>query len=139
MMLTDHEIAKQASTRPIKDIAAKLGVDDADLLPYGDEIAKVSLGALNRPRNRPAKPRLVLVSATTPTAAGEGKTTTSIGLAQAMDSLGESVCLALREPSLGPCFGVILTGNIMRMPGLPKRPKAEQVELLPDGTIVGVG
>jgi formate--tetrahydrofolate ligase len=105
-MLKDHEIAKQAGIRPIKDIAAKLGVDDADLLPYGDEVAKVNLSALDRPRNRSAKPRLVLVSATTPTAAGEGKTTTSIGLAQAMDSLGESVCLALREPSLGPCLGI---------------------------------
>jgi len=105
-MLTDYEIAKNAGVRPIKDIAAKLGVDDADLLPYGDELAKVNLNALERPRKRPGKPRLVLVSATTPTAAGEGKTTTSIGLAQALDSLGESVCLALREPSLGPCLGI---------------------------------
>jgi len=105
-MLTDYEIAKQAGMRPIKDIATKLGVDDKDLLPFGDEVAKVNLNALTRPRKRPGKPRLVLVSATTPTAAGEGKTTTSIGLAQALDSLGESVCLALREPSLGPCFGI---------------------------------
>lgn len=105
-MLTDYEIAKQAGMRPIKDIASKLGVDDKDLLPFGDEVAKVNLNALTRPRKRPGKPRLILVSATTPTAAGEGKTTTSIGLAQAMDSLGESVCLALREPSLGPCFGI---------------------------------
>jgi formate--tetrahydrofolate ligase len=105
-MLTDYEIAKQAGIRPITDIAAKLGVDKEDLLPYGDEVAKVSLNALTRPRKRPNKPRLILVSATTPTAAGEGKTTTSIGLAQALDSLGESVCLALREPSLGPCLGI---------------------------------
>jgi len=105
-MLTDYEIAKKAGVRPIKDIAAKLGVDDVDLLPYGDELAKVNLSALERPRKRPGKPKLVLVSATTPTAAGEGKTTTSIGLAQALDSLGESVCLALREPSLGPCLGI---------------------------------
>jgi len=66
----------------------------------------VNLNALKRPRKRPGKPRLILVSATTPTSAGEGKTTTSIGLAQALDSLGESVCLALREPSLGPCMGI---------------------------------
>ena len=105
-MLTDYEITKQADIRPIKDIAAKLGVDNDDLLPYGDEVAKVHLNALNRPRKRSTKPRLILVSATTPTAAGEGKTTTSIGLAQALDSLGESVCLALREPSLGPCLGI---------------------------------
>ena len=105
-MLTDYEIAKQAGMKPIKDIAKKLGVDDEDLLPFGNEVAKVNLNALTRPRKRPGKPRLILVSATTPTAAGEGKTTTSIGLAQALDSLGESVCLALREPSLGPCFGI---------------------------------
>jgi formate--tetrahydrofolate ligase len=105
-MLTDYEIARQAGIRPIKDIAAKLGVLDEDLMPYGDEVAKVNLNALTRPRKRSGKPRLILVSATTPTAAGEGKTTTSIGLAQAMDSMGESVCLALREPSLGPCLGI---------------------------------
>ena len=75
-------------------------------MSYGDELAKVNLKALDKPRKRPGKPRLILVSATTPTAAGEGKTTTSIGLAQALDSLGESVCLALREPSLGPCLGI---------------------------------
>lgn len=105
-MLSDNEITQQADIRPIKDIAAKLGVDDADLLPYGSDVAKVHLNALTRPRKRPGNPRLILVSATTPTAAGEGKTTTSIGLAQALDSLGESVCLALREPSLGPCLGI---------------------------------
>ena len=105
-MLTDYEITKQTRVGPIKDIAAKLGVEEADLMPYGDEVAKVNLNALTRERKRANKPKLVLVSATTPTAAGEGKTTTSIGLAQAMDSLGESVCLALREPSLGPCLGI---------------------------------
>jgi len=105
-MLTDYEISQQADVRPIQDIAAKLGVDSADFMPYGDEVAKVNLNALTRERKRPDKPKLVLVSATTPTAAGEGKTTTSIGLAQALDSLGESVCLALREPSLGPCLGI---------------------------------
>jgi formate--tetrahydrofolate ligase len=105
-MLTDYEITRQADIRPINDIAAKLGVNNKDLLPYGDEVAKVHLNALNRPRERSGKPRLILVSATTPTAAGEGKTTTSIGLGQALDSLGESVCLALREPSLGPCLGI---------------------------------
>jgi formate--tetrahydrofolate ligase len=105
-MLNDYEIARQTGIKPIQDIAAKLGVDDEDLMPYGSEIAKVNLNALDRPRKRAGKPRLILVSATTPTAAGEGKTTTSIGLAQALDSLGESVCLALREPSLGPCLGI---------------------------------
>ena len=105
-MLSDYEIARQAGRRPISDIASRLGVEPDDLMPYGDGIAKVNLKALTRPRKRPGRARLILVSATTPTAAGEGKTTTSIGLAQAMHSLGESVCLALREPSLGPCLGI---------------------------------
>lgn len=105
-MLSDYEIARQNGVRPIQDIASKLGVDEDDLMPFGGEIAKVNLNALTRPRKRPEKARLILVSATTPTSAGEGKTTTSIGLAQALDSLGESVCLALREPSLGPCLGI---------------------------------
>ena len=105
-MLSDYDITRQAGIRPIKEIAAKLGVDEDDLMPYGDEVAKVNLRALTRPRKRPSKARLILVSATTPTAAGEGKTTTSIGLAQALDGMGESVCLALREPSLGPCLGI---------------------------------
>lgn len=105
-MLNDYEIAQKNGLKPIKDIARKLGVEDDDLMPYGDAFGKVNLKALTRPRKRAGKPRLILVSATTPTAAGEGKTTTSIGLAQALDSLGESVCLALREPSLGPCLGI---------------------------------
>lgn len=105
-MLTDYEIARLAGIRPVNEIADKLGVEPADLMPFGDGLAKVNLNALKRPRKRPGKARLILVSATTPTAAGEGKTTTSIGLAQALDSLGESVCLALREPSLGPCLGI---------------------------------
>ena len=105
-MLSDYEIARQNGIRPIRDIAKKLGIDPEDLMPYGDEVAKVNLRALAKPRKRPGKAHLILVSATTPTSAGEGKTTTSVGLAQAMDSLGESVCLALREPSLGPCMGI---------------------------------
>lgn len=105
-MLSDYEIAQQNGIKPIREIANKLGVEESDLMPYGDEFGKVNLNALNRPRQRPGKPKLILVSATTPTSAGEGKTTTSIGLAQALDSLGEAVCLALREPSLGPCLGI---------------------------------
>jgi formate--tetrahydrofolate ligase len=104
-MASDVEIARQFSPRPIQEIAAALGVADQDLLPYGRDIAKVSLGALDR--ERPAGPRrLVLVSAITPTPAGEGKTTTTVGLGQAFTRLGESICMALREPSLGPCMGV---------------------------------
>ena len=91
--------------RPILDVAADLGVPDALLLPYGRDKAKLDPRVLERPRRSDRPPRLILVSAMTPTPAGEGKTTTSIGLAQAMRRLGESVCLALREPSLGPCMG----------------------------------
>jgi len=105
-MPTDAEIARAASLRPIAEIASKLGLEADDLHPYGRDIAKVDLSALGRPRRRSGAPRLILVSAITPTPAGEGKTTTSIGLAQGPARLGESVCLALREPSLGPCMGM---------------------------------
>ena len=91
--------------KPIADVAAGVGLDPEDLVLYGKHKAKVPLEVLERPRTgAPAK--LVLVSAITPTPAGEGKTTTSIGLAQALHKLGQKACLALREPSLGPCFGV---------------------------------
>jgi len=103
-MLSDHEIARQANLRPIREIAAGLGIAPSFLIPYGDDVTKVHLDALDAPA--PGAGRLVLVSATTPTAAGEGKTTTSIGLAQGLKHIGESVAVALREPSLGPCFGV---------------------------------
>ncbi len=105
-MLSDHEIARLANPAPIADVARDLGVDNEHLISYGTEIAKVHLDALQSPRKRSSTSRLVLVSATTPTAAGEGKTTTSIGLAQGFKHIGESVCCALREPSLGPVFGI---------------------------------
>jgi formate--tetrahydrofolate ligase len=105
-MLSDTAIAAQAKLRPISEAAEELGVDQRDLIPYGDEIAKISLKALDRPRTRTDPARMILVSATTPTAAGEGKTTTSIGLGQAFTRLQKSICIALREPSLGPCLGM---------------------------------
>ena len=89
--------------KPIKEIARKLQLNESDLILYGVDKAKVRLEALNK---LPKKGRLVLVSAITPTATGEGKTTTTIGLGQAMALLDKSVCLALREPSLGPCLGM---------------------------------
>jgi len=89
----------------ILEIAPKLGISSDDLYLYGLDIAKVQPVVRERSRQRETSPRLVLVSAITPTPAGEGKTTTSIGLAQGLARLGESVCVALREPSLGPCFG----------------------------------
>jgi len=105
-MLSDTEIAARAQTAPIGEVAAKLGVEKQDLIPYGDDIAKVKIDALSRPRPGARPGKLILMSATTPTKAGEGKTTTSIGLGQAFTQLGESVCIALREPSLGPCLGI---------------------------------
>ena len=89
--------------RPIADVARDLGIDPKNLVPYGDDKAKIRLAA--RETGRPPG-KLILVSALTPTDAGEGKTTTSIGLAQGMARIGEKVCLALREPSLGPTFGM---------------------------------
>ncbi len=88
---------------PILTVANKLGLTENDLIFYGTDKAKVRLEVLDKfaPRGR-----LILVSAITPTSAGEGKTTTTIGLGQALSQLGESVCLALREPSLGPCLGM---------------------------------
>jgi formate--tetrahydrofolate ligase len=103
---TDVEIAHSVEPQPIEAIASKLDLAPEDLHPYGRDVAKVDLGILERPRRREGIPKLVLVSAITPTPAGEGKTTTSIGLADGLQRLGESVCLALREPSLGPCMGV---------------------------------
>jgi len=85
--------------------AERLGLLPDDLAPFGRDAAKVDPAVRERPRRSPHPARLVLVSAITPTPAGEGKTTTSIGLADALARMGESVCLALREPSIGPCFG----------------------------------
>ena len=93
--------------RPIPELAKELGIAEADLVPYGSDMAKVRLSARNaalKARGGPGK--LVLVSAITPTKSGEGKTTTSIGLAQGLRRIGENVSLALREPSLGPIFGM---------------------------------
>lgn len=104
-MLSDVEIAQQAKPKHIKDVAAELGLNEDDLIFYGKDKAKVSLDVLEKRASDPDG-KLILVTAITPTPAGEGKTTTAIGLADAMRRLGKSVCLALREPSLGPCFGV---------------------------------
>lgn len=105
-MKTDVEIAGEATPRPIVDVTRDLGLSEEDLHPYGRDVAKVDLDVLDRPRALKGEPRFVLVSAITPTPAGEGKTTTCISLADALSRIGESVCLALREPSLGPCMGI---------------------------------
>ena len=91
--------------RPIEQIAGDLGLPSGDLFSFGPHMAKVDLSVLQRARTSAGPPRVVLVSAMSPTPAGEGKTTTSIGLAQGLRLLGERVCVALREPSLGPCLG----------------------------------
>lgn len=91
------------SGKSIIKIAASLGLTAKDIIPYGDSKAKVRLHVLEK---NPQRAKLILVSAITPTPAGEGKTTTTIGLGQALAQLGKSVCLALREPSMGPCMGM---------------------------------
>ncbi len=104
-MLTDIEIAQQTKMKPITEIAASLGIADDELIPYGRYKAKIDDGFEKRMANKPDG-KLVLVTAINPTPAGEGKTTTSIGLGQAMAKIGEKAVIALREPSLGPVFGV---------------------------------
>jgi formate--tetrahydrofolate ligase len=104
-MLTDLDIDHQVTLKPIIDIAAKLGLSPTDLDLYGSYKAKINFDALERIQNNPMG-KLILVSAITPTPAGEGKTTTSIGLAQALNKIGKRATVAIREPSLGPVFGM---------------------------------
>ena len=104
-MATDLEIARAATLLPIGDIAAKLGLPDEAILPFGRHVAKVSLDVLAGLLERKAA-RLVLVTAINPTPPGEGKTTTTVGLGDALNRIGRKAVIALREPSLGPVFGV---------------------------------
>lgn len=104
-MLTDVEIAQQTKMEPIAEVAAKLGLSDDDLELYGKYKAKVSLDTLKKVENN-ENGKLVLVTAINPTPAGEGKTTTMIGLSQALNLMGKKSVVAMREPSLGPCFGI---------------------------------
>ncbi|MGL4312640.1 MAG: formate--tetrahydrofolate ligase [Sphingomonas sp.] len=101
-MLTDIEISRGATLQPIADIAAKLSLPDAAIEPYGRHKAKVDVTALPVPQRLG---KLILVTAINPTPAGEGKSTTSVGLADALNRIGKRTMLCLREPSLGPCFG----------------------------------
>lgn len=103
-MPSDIEIARAARLLPIGAIAEKLGIPDEALSPYGKHVAKVDLDWLKTNRRKPGK--LVLVTAINPTPAGEGKTTTTVGLGDALNRIGKKTVIALREPSLGPCFGV---------------------------------
>ena len=104
-MLTDIEIAQNAKMKKVKDIAADLGITEDELEPYGHYKAKITDECIQRLSDKPDG-KLILVTAINPTPAGEGKTTTSIGLAQGMYKLGKKAVLALREPSLGPVFGI---------------------------------
>ena len=101
--MTDLEIAQNVKALNIKDVANKLNISEDMLLMYGNDKAKLSLELLNKTKNNS---KLILVTAISPTPAGEGKSTTTIGLADALSSLGKKTCVCLREPSLGPVFGV---------------------------------
>lgn len=102
---SDIEIAQQAKLKPVTEIAAQLGIHDDEIEPYGKYKAKVSLDVYKRLADKPDG-KLILVTAITPTPAGEGKTTTSVGLTDGLAKLGKKVMVCLREPSLGPSFGV---------------------------------
>ncbi len=104
-MKSDVEIAQAALLQPITAIAEKLGLSDDELELYGKYKAKIALAAWDSLKNRP-NGKLILVTAINPTPAGEGKTTTSVGLGDALHKLGKKTAIALREPSLGPCFGL---------------------------------
>ncbi len=104
-MPTALEIARNAKLKPIADIAAEMGLSDSMLQPYGEYVCKVSLDAIEALSDRP-KARYVVVTAITPTPLGEGKTATSIGLGQGMAHIGRKATVAIRQPSMGPTFGI---------------------------------
>ncbi len=102
---SDIEIAREAKIKPIAEVAAKIGVPSQALIPYGWTKAKVSTDYINQIQaNKDGK--VILVTAISPTPAGEGKTTTTVGLSDGLNYIGKKAIAALREPSLGPCFGV---------------------------------
>jgi len=102
---SDIDIARSATLRPMEDIAAKIGIPEEALVPYGRDKAKVSLDFVSG-LDGCEDGRLILVTAMTPTPAGEGKTTTSVGLCDGLNRIGKKAAVCLREPSLGPCFGM---------------------------------
>ena len=104
-MLSDIQIAQSTTLLPIAKIAAELGIDDSQLIPYGRYKAKIDDGFIKQLKDAPDG-KLILVTAVNPTPAGEGKTTTTVGLGQAMAKIGKNAIIALREPSLGPVFGI---------------------------------
>lgn len=102
---SDIEIARNAHLAPLTEVAAKVGIDESDLVPYGRHVAKVELEVIEKMADRPDA-KYVVVTAITPTPLGEGKTTTAVGLAQGLARIGRKPVLALRQPSLGPVFGI---------------------------------
>ncbi|MDF1794382.1 MAG: formate--tetrahydrofolate ligase [Thalassobaculaceae bacterium] len=104
-MKSDIEIAREAKMQPIMEIGAKLGIAPEHLMPYGHTKAKIDLGYIESLAGNPDG-KLILVTGINPTAAGEGKTTTTVGLGDALNRIGKKAAMCLREPSLGPCFGV---------------------------------
>ena len=102
--LSDIEIAQNCKMKPITEIAEKAGIEPKYLEQYGNYKAKIDLSLMKESEKENGK--LILVTAITPTPAGEGKTTTTIGLADGLNRIGKNVCVALREPSLGPVFGI---------------------------------
>lgn len=105
-MLSDIDIAQAAILQPVVDVATKLGLSSDDLHLYGQHMAKLTQSTVNRLQAQPAKAKLILVTAINPTPAGEGKTTTTIGLTDALNQAGYHAMACLREPSLGPVFGM---------------------------------
>ncbi|HPF45227.1 MAG: formate--tetrahydrofolate ligase [Alphaproteobacteria bacterium] len=102
---SDIEIAREATAKPIEDIAAKIGIPAENLIRYGHDKAKVSLDYIDSLKDKPDG-KLILVTAITPTPAGEGKTTTTVGLGDGLNRIGKKAMICIREPSLGPCFGM---------------------------------
>src|SRR5207245_4713797 len=101
----DLEIARKARLLPVPAIAARMGIDPHLLEPYGSDVAKIKLEAIDELADRP-KAKYVVVSAITPTPLGEGKTTTTVGLGQALTYIGRPATVAIRQPSMGPTFGI---------------------------------
>ena len=105
MPLSDIEIARQTKLQPIENVAAKIGISRDQILQYGPHKAKLSLEAVREiAKRKPGK--LILVTAISPTPAGEGKTTTTVGLGDGLNAIGTKAVICLREPSLGSCFGM---------------------------------
>ncbi|MGI9462521.1 MAG: formate--tetrahydrofolate ligase, partial [Aestuariivirgaceae bacterium] len=102
---SDIEIARAANMKPIMEIGSKLGIAAEELIPFGHTKAKVNLDYIDTLKDKPDG-KLILVTAITPTPAGEGKTTTTVGLGDGLNRIGKNAMICLREPSLGPCFGM---------------------------------